>query len=192
MLPSLAQIVSLLGTYKYLVIFPFAVVEGPILTVLTGFVASLGYLNPFAAYAIILAGDVVGDALLYLLGRSANNKVSCRILNLLKITPEHLLLVKSQIELHPKKILLASKFLYGAGGIGLVAAGFSRFSFRRYVAINFFGSAFQALILILIGYYFGQAYASIKTYIDYWAIIGSVIFIVGYFFLFRYFKKTIK
>jgi membrane protein DedA with SNARE-associated domain len=174
------------------VIFPFAVVEGPILTVLTGFVASLGYLNPFVAYGVILAGDVVGDSVLYLLGRSANNRISLRILKFLKIAPAHLLVVKEQIERHPKKILLASKFLYGAGGIGLVAAGFSRFSFRRYVLINLLGSAFQALILILIGYYFGQAYTSIKTYIDYWAVIGSVIFMVGYFLLFRYFKKTIK
>lgn len=192
MLPTLAQVVRLLGTYKYLIIFPFAVVEGPILTVLVGFVSSLGFLSPFVAYAVILAGDVTGDSLLYLLGRSADNKTSIHILRFLNITQEHLLVVKSQIEQHPKKVLLASKFLYGAGGIGLVAAGFSGFSFRRYATINLLGSMFQALILILIGYYFGRAYASIQTYIDYWAIIGSAVFVAGYFLLFRHFKKILK
>ncbi len=192
MLPTIQQILLWLTRYKYFVIFPLAIVEGPILTVLTGFLSSLGTFNPFVAYGIILIGDVTGDALLYGIGRYSHKKFSARILKLLKISEERMEFFKQQFARHPKKILLSSKFLYGAGAIGLVTAGFTRFSFKRYVLYNALGSMFQVLVLILIGYYFGQAYTHIKTYLDYWAIIGSVIFIIIYFFFARYTRSYFR
>jgi hypothetical protein len=43
-------------SYKYLVLFPVMVVEGPIITVIAGFLVSLWRLNGLAAYAVLVAG----------------------------------------------------------------------------------------------------------------------------------------
>jgi membrane protein DedA with SNARE-associated domain len=51
---SLIQVIGWLVHYKYVVLFPIMVVEGPIITVLAGFLASLGSLNLLAAYSIVV------------------------------------------------------------------------------------------------------------------------------------------
>ena len=40
------HIVYLLTEYKYLILFPLAIVEGPIIAVIAGFLCSSGFLNP--------------------------------------------------------------------------------------------------------------------------------------------------
>jgi len=47
MLSTLLQIVNWLLAYKYLLLFPIAVIAGPIITVIGGFLSSLGYFNAF-------------------------------------------------------------------------------------------------------------------------------------------------
>lgn len=61
------QIIFLLNAHKYLFLFP-VVVEGPIITVIGGFLSSLGLLNKFIAYAVVVVGDIVGDIMYYALG----------------------------------------------------------------------------------------------------------------------------
>ena len=63
---SFDQSILWLVHYKYLALFPLTRVEGPIITVIMGFFSSLGYINFFFAYAIIVVGDLVGDAFHYL------------------------------------------------------------------------------------------------------------------------------
>lgn len=57
----LQQIILLLTAHKYLFLFPAAVVEGPIVTVIAGFLSSLGIFNIFIAYAVVVVSDIVGD-----------------------------------------------------------------------------------------------------------------------------------
>jgi len=48
---SFQHFIQLLLTYKYLILFPMALIEGPIITIIAGFIASLGYLNlPIACF----------------------------------------------------------------------------------------------------------------------------------------------
>ena len=63
------HIIQLLYGFKYLFLFPLAVVEGPILAIIAGFLCMEGILNPFIVYPIIILGDIIGDSLVYALGR---------------------------------------------------------------------------------------------------------------------------
>src|SRR5450755_4508342 len=63
------DIVSLLTHYKYLLLFPLAIVEGPILAVIAGFLCVNGFLNPLLVLPIIVLGDITGDSICYSLGR---------------------------------------------------------------------------------------------------------------------------
>lgn len=56
----------------YVVIGFFAIVEGPIIAIAAGVGFALGYVNPFAAYAIVLGGAIVQDVGYYRLGRGAH------------------------------------------------------------------------------------------------------------------------
>ncbi|HUZ60693.1 MAG TPA: hypothetical protein VMU83_18125, partial [Hanamia sp.] len=59
----------LLLKFRYVILFPLAVVEGPILAVIAGFLCTEGYLNLFIVYTIIVLGDITGDTICYLFGR---------------------------------------------------------------------------------------------------------------------------
>src|SRR5450432_4605817 len=62
------HIAYLLTQYKYLLLFPLAIVEGPIIAVIAGFLCINGFLNLFIVYPIIVAGDLIGDTICYFLG----------------------------------------------------------------------------------------------------------------------------
>lgn len=66
---SINQLFDLLIQYRYIVIFPIVVIEGPVITMISGFLVSLGYMNFWIAYSILVVGDVTGDVLYYAIGR---------------------------------------------------------------------------------------------------------------------------
>jgi membrane protein DedA with SNARE-associated domain len=63
MIFTLSQIINWLEVYKYFVLFPVTIFEGPIITVIAGYLSSLGFLNFYVAYGVIVLGDTVGDIL---------------------------------------------------------------------------------------------------------------------------------
>ena len=63
------NIINLLLHYKYLILLPLSVIEGPIITVIAGFFATMGIFNPYLVYTIAVVGDIFGDTLAYGIGR---------------------------------------------------------------------------------------------------------------------------
>ena len=63
------EIVFLLETYKYLFLLPLAIIEGPIVAIIVGFLTTLKVFDTYISYAILVVGDVIGDSSLYALGR---------------------------------------------------------------------------------------------------------------------------
>ena len=167
------QLAHLVSLYGYLVIFPFAVIEGPILTVIGGFLVSLGLLNPFGIYAVVLAGDVVGDGLCYLLGRFGHPLMH-RWGHRIGLTKERLDDAKTFFRENHHRAVMASKLIHGIGWTGLVAAGSLHVPYFRFARICFYISAVQALILLFIGIFFGHAYLTIADYLNYFAGAISV------------------
>ena len=77
--------VELLLTYKYLILIPLSIVEGPVLMIVCGPLIVLGILNPLLVYLIIVFGDIVGDFAQYYIGYRGK-----RFLPYFKITEEKL------------------------------------------------------------------------------------------------------
>jgi len=188
----LQQIILLLTAYKYLFLFPIAVIEGPIITVIAGFLSSLGILNIFIAYAIVVAGDIVGDSMHYAFGYYGGQGFVKRWGRFLGITSERVEQLEKHFEKHAGKTLIIGKLSQVVGAVVLVAAGIARVPFRKFIWYNFIATLPKSLILLLIGYYSGESYVKISSYLDYTAIgtvVAAVIFIVIYFMMRRLSKK---
>ena len=181
---SLQEIITLLIAYKYFFLFPLVVAEGPIVTVVAGFLSSLGYLDIFIAYALVVVGDVAGDCLYYAFGYYGGQKFVGRWGHFFGITWERVEKLEEHFKNHSGKTLIIGKFTHAIGAVVLVAAGMAKMPFWRFVLYNFIPTLPKSLILLLVGFYFGEAYNKINTYLDYTAIgtIGlAVIFIIIYF-----------
>lgn len=189
---SFQQIITLLISYKYLILFPLAIAEGPIVTVIAGFLSSLGRFNIYAVYTVVVAGDVIGDGVYYAFGYYGRQKFTERWGHLVGITTERVLRLEKHFEKHSGKTLVIGKLSHAVGGVVLVAAGMAKVPFWKFIWYNFISTLPKSLILLLIGFYFGETYNKISTYFDYTAIGTislTIIFLVTYFVVKKASKK---
>lgn len=182
MLFTLGRIIELLIAYKYYIIFPIAVVEGPIISILSGFIASNGYINIYIAFALLVLADLVGDTIFYLAGRFGGNPFLRHWGRFFGIRETTLLKLEGHFAKHGGKLLLFGK-TQAIGGAILATAGVSKMSFPRFLKFNAIGTFVKTPIFLAIGYFFGMAYIKIDNYLIKATIILSlviVVFIIAY------------
>lgn len=154
--------------YRYELIFPFAVVEGPVITMVSGFLVSLGYLSLIPTFAIVLMGDMISDSGFYTIGRYAAGLL--KKVKFFRVSEKRLEKLESHYEKHPAKTLAVGKISYGLGSFFLAAAGASKMEYPKFLQYIFVPNAVRSGILLGIGYYFGAAYRQFGTYIHYYVI----------------------
>lgn len=64
-----ADLLALLSMNGIAILAPLAVIEGPIVTVIAAWLASVGLLNLWEVLICVVLADLVGDSLLYLAGQ---------------------------------------------------------------------------------------------------------------------------
>lgn len=185
---SLDLVLAWLAHYRYFVIFPLAVVEGPIIMILSGFLVSLGTLGFFTTYIILVIGDLTGDSLYYALGRFPGLKLAPAVIAKLGLTHHHIARLDYHFKNHPKKIFSFGKISQGFGAAPLFVAGLVKFPFTKFMMYNSVITLVKSFLLLLVGYYFGRAYHSLGRYLDYWALASAVAFIVLYILILRYLR----
>jgi len=188
MLLSFGQVTTWLINYKYLAIFPLAVIEGPIITVIVGFFSSLGYVNFFIAYLVIVAGDLVGDAAHYLAGRWGGRRFIDKWGHFFGVGKLEVENIEKQFDKRGGKLLFIGKMSHGVGGAFLVAAGIIKMPFDKFIFSNFLATLAKSMILLLIGYYFGWAFSTIESYLEKITIVTigmAIVALIIYYFYFR-------
>ena len=158
------SIAHIILQYRYWALFPIACFEGPLVSILIGFFISLGYFNPFAAYAILLAGDLVPDTIFYMIGRyGKRTSFMVRYGRKIGITPERFATIEQLWKTHPSKTMFMSKLAFGLSTIFLVLAGLVGLPPRTFYPIAILVTCAQYAILMTLGYYFGTSYLLIAN-----------------------------
>jgi membrane protein DedA with SNARE-associated domain len=190
MFDALAQFTPWLLYYKYFFLFPLLLVEGPIVTVFAGFLASLDQLNFWIAYILVVVANMASDSILYVVGRWGR-----RWWKFFKVKQEKIIGIEEHFKKHKIKTLLASKLAFGIGNVGLVAVGVAKVPYWEYIKINFLIELPKALVFFLLGYYFGYAYATIDKYLKFataFLIFGGIAIILSYWLFRKWFTKNYK
>ncbi|MDO8593278.1 MAG: DedA family protein [bacterium] len=193
MIFSFAQIFSWLISYKYLILFPITVVEGPIITIIAGFLSSLGIFNLLIAYLVVLAGDLAGDSLYYAIGRWGREKFIAKWGKYIGLNIGRVVRMEEQFKKRGQSILIWGKISHVFGSIILVSAGIVKVKYRDFLFFNFLATLPKSAIFILIGFYFGQAYARIYKYFDWTVLIMfslGIASIIVYLIIKKYADKT--
>ncbi len=188
----MTHVLLLLTTYKYLLLFPIVVVEGPFITMISGFLVSTHVFNIFIVYPLCVVGDLAGDTIFYCIGRWSGKSL-LRFSAHFGVTPEKLENAKDFFANHHHKALVASKLIHGVGVSGLITAGFLKISYKKYLKTCFYIALAQSAVLLLIGFLFGHAYLQIGKYLNNYAKIVSILFLLflGYF-IFTKLKNSFK
>jgi membrane protein DedA with SNARE-associated domain len=178
--------------YKYTLLFPLAVVEGPILAVLAGWLCTTGLLNPLICYPLIVAGDITGDTICYMLGRWGGSVRYNGIRKLLGLRPGKIERVHAYFDRHPVRTISLSKLMLGIGVAGILMAGNAKIPYLKFLGICVLTSAGQYIVYLGIGLFFGEAYTRINQYLNYFAsaaIVAAVAAIL--FFSIKSMRKKI-
>jgi membrane protein DedA with SNARE-associated domain len=162
---TLDAAIHMLRSEGLLLLFPLAIVEGPIVTVIAAYLASLGYLNVFAVFVVVVSADLVGDCILYSLGRFGHDVVLKRWGLRFGVDARQLAGIEAHFRSRGGRTLLIGKLTHAVGFIILFVAGASRMSFPTFLWYNLVGTLPKCMFFVVIGYTIGSAYTEIDSYI---------------------------
>lgn len=146
---------TLITHYGYAALVIGSMAEGETVTLLGGVAAHQGLLKfPLVAAAVALGG-MMGDQLLYLLGRCYGGKI------LRRFPRYHTKIRRAQkmIQRHPYLFVIGTRFMYGFRVVGPLLTGASRLPPKIFLPLNIVGALIWALLFTTLGYLGGEVIA---------------------------------
>lgn len=144
---------NLISHYGYAALVIGSMAEGETITLLGGVAAHQGLLKfPLVVISVALGG-MIGDQLLYLLGRRFGGK-------LLKRFSHHQARIRKaqrMIQRRPYLFVIGTRFMYGFRVIGPLLIGASCLPPKVFLPLNVLGALVWALIFTTLGYLGGEA-----------------------------------
>lgn len=182
------QVLYYIKTFGYPSLFLVMIIEGPIITIISAFLASLGFFNIWIIFLLSFSGDIIGDIILYTLGRFGGSKILSHAEKLLKINLATMDKLRHFFTLHGKKTIFYVKSTTGLCWITFILAGTLKMDFKTFLRASFFGGVVWSGFLVLSGFFFGYAFERINDYLKYAGIIFSFL-VVSFIFLITLYKK---
>ncbi len=174
---TLEKIISLILVYKYAIIFPIAIIEGPIVTLVAGSLAATGHLNLELTFVVVVVADVVGDVLHYVIGRYGGLYFIQRWRGFFTIDQKKLEMLEHTFSHHGRKVLLLGK-LQSLGSVVLLAAGMAKYNFGLFLWYNTLATVCKSGVLLMIGYLFYQQLATSNSIIVKTGIFLSILLVI--------------
>ena len=179
-----STILTYIGEYRYIALLILAIVEGPIVALVAGFLVHIGTFTLLPTCLILLLGDLP-DSICYLVGRySAKRRNAKKNPRLAKLQDW----AEKLWEKHPTKAMFISKLAYGLSLPLLITAGMSKMSYKAFIWRALVVTAFQYGVLMTVGYLLGNVYTAAAPYIKDVQIGIAVLAILalGAFFFVQY------
>ena len=164
---SQSDIAQWLADWQYALLFPLAVVEGPIVTFIAGFLARQGSLHLPLIYPVVVFADLCADSAYYAVGRRGGRGFIDRWGRYLHVSERSVLRLEGHFRQHAGKTLLLGKLTMGMGPAILVAAGIGKTNYRTFLVWNLVATLPKSLAFLMLGFYFGYAYEQINRYLGY-------------------------
>jgi membrane-associated protein len=138
-------------------ILPLAVVEGPVVSIVTGFLTAQGFFSWYWALPVLMCGDVIGDVVYYAIGRTGITPLGWigRFVGVRGgLTPAF----QRDLARNATKILLIGKWTHTIGGLVLVGSGMLRLPLPRFILVNLLATVPKTAVLFGFGYFAGNHY----------------------------------
>lgn len=171
---------SLIAQYGYAALVIGSLAEGETITLLGGVAAHQGLLKfPLVVVAVALGG-MIGDQLLYLLGR----RYGGRILRRFARHRNKIRQAQKMIQRRPYLFVIGTRFMYGFRVIGPLLIGASHLPPKIFLPLNILGALVWALIFTTLGYVGGEVIAPWLHHLDqhlkHWIwLILAVVLVIG-------------
>ncbi|MFZ2049067.1 MAG: DedA family protein [Minisyncoccia bacterium] len=176
----------------YGVVFLLTIVEGPIVSIVAGLLFKLGFFPFIPIFITLIIGDLVGDSIWYFVGSHFGMSFIRRFGKYVGVTEESVEKVKDVFHKQKERILILSKMTNGLGlsMAVLLTAGMVKIPFIKYIYLNAIGEIIWTGMLVAVGYFFGQWYIQIDTWMGRIGFVGIFVFVIIIFLqIKKYFNK---
>jgi membrane-associated protein len=138
-------------------------VEGPGVAVISGFLARLSLIGLPQVYGLLVLADLIGDVVLYALGRRGRVGRLVRLMSVFGLTRKHIAVAIRQFRAKGGRILLLGKLTHSAGFAVLLAAGLVRMPFGRFLILNTLATLPKVAVFLGIGWMFGAVSGGVEN-----------------------------
>jgi membrane protein DedA with SNARE-associated domain len=179
---------NLISHYGYAALVVGALAEGETVTLLGGVAAHQGLLRFWLVVASVALGGMIGDQVLYLLGRHFGGRLIKRFSRHQKKIQKAQRLIQNR----PWLFVIGSRFMYGFRIIGPVLIGASRLPPKIFLPLNIVGALVWAVLFTTLGYLGGEVIGPwlhhLDQHIKHWAwliIVAIAVIAVRLWFSYR-------
>lgn len=151
-LTSFLEIVRQHGDMIYSIVFAYAASHSLLITLFAGFAAHAGALSFTSLIAICWIASFLGDAVRFWIGRRYGNALLKRFPKL----ERYVKVVTRLVDNHYLWMILAHRYPHGIRGFAGFAYGMSNISWATFLPINLVASGLWSVVIISLGYGFGQ------------------------------------
>jgi len=175
----------------YLTLLVAGLLEGPAVSIFSGYLARLGHLNLLGVLGIFIIADILSDLLYYALGYFSLRHRVIRSFFTRKLADKEMLF-RDLWHSHFFSMMFFGKLAYGISVPIIMSAGALQMPLRKFLAGSIPVSVFQTSLLVLTGYLMGEAYYHLIPYIQYPLLVMSVVFAVTFILIYVLKLRTKK
>ena len=186
-------ITEIILQYRYWILIPLSLIEGPLVAFVAGTLAAVGYFNMYFLAGLFFIRDVGLDGIYYAVGHfGAQTAFVKRMLAKIGITPDHLDQVRIIWEKKPFWTMFIGKLSYGIASAFIVVAGTVRMPLGKFFKYGSIVAVLQYGTLLFAGYYLGESVGGSAVRIIenvQYVIAFAAIVITGYYILTWYMRR---
>ncbi|WP_373976684.1 DedA family protein [Chitinibacter sp. SCUT-21] len=188
----LQSLIGIFTDYGYLAVFTVLLICGfgvpipeDVSLVAGGVISGLGYANVHTMFAVGMAGVLIGDSCMFLLGRYFGTTLLEHRYFKRMMTPERYEAVQDKFERYGNRVLFVARFLPGLRAPIYLTAGMScKISYLRFLLLDGFAALISVPIWVYLGYYGASNHQWLMTWLGrgqtaIFVLVGIVAVIVG-------------
>jgi len=185
-------ITGIILQYRYWILIPLSLIEGPVVAFVAGTLAALGYFNMYFLVVLFFVRDVGLDGMYYAIGHfGAKTAFVQRMLVKIGITPDHLEQVRVLWEKRPGWTMFIGKLSYGIASAFIVVAGTVRMPLGKFFKYGSIVAVLQYGTLLFSGYYLGASAGGSAVHIieNVQYVIAFAAIVITAYYLFTWYMR---
>jgi membrane protein DedA with SNARE-associated domain len=163
---SVDFLTQLILQYRYWMLVPLSLLEGPVIAFIAGTLASTGFFSMYFLVPLFFVRDVGLDGVYYAIGYfGGHSAFSQKMLKKLGVTDDHLEQVRVLWAKRPGTTMLIGKLSYGIASAFIVVAGMIKMPLRIFFTYGALVAVLEYGTLLYVGYFVGASLGGSITHI---------------------------
>ena len=195
-------LINLFKSYGYWIVFFGVMLEnagvpvpGETILLAAGFFASEageGHFSIITVMCIATIGAVLGDNCGYWIGHRVGRGLLIKYGRYVMLTEARFSAMEIYFHSHGDKTVLVARFITGFRVFTALFAGASRMRWPKFLLFNVLGAISWAVVITLLGYFFGQSWHLLEEYIKGagWVLAGAIVVAIIAYQIFKRRKKN--